>query len=96
MKDDNKEKLDAFIEEILKNLRGITVSSSTKSFHSNKDKMWRGFFMLRTSEDFNKLWTNFLGAMNVPATTSLYQHLTDVLFRMFIKKHFEILYLIIY
>ena len=30
---------------------------------------------------------------NVPAKPVLYQHLTDVLFRMFIKKHFEILYL---
>ena len=42
--DDNKEKLDAFTEQISKDLKRIIVSSSTKSFHYNKGKMWRGFF----------------------------------------------------
>ena len=42
--DDNKEKLHAFTEQISKDLKGIIVSSATKSFHYNKDKMWGGFF----------------------------------------------------
>ena len=87
----NKEKLDAFTEHILQDLiKGTIVLSATKSFRYNKDKMWRGFFSLRTSEDFNKQWTNFLGNSGVQAKPVLYQHLTDVLFRMLIKKHFEI------
>ena len=88
----NKEKLDSFTEHILQDFKGIIVSSATKSFHYNKDKMWRGFFSLRTSADFNKQWTDFLGNSDVQAKPVLYQHLTDVLFRMLIKKHFEILY----
>ena len=43
--DDNKDKLDAFTEQISKDLKRIIVSSSTKSFHYNKGKMWRRFFI---------------------------------------------------
>lgn len=93
LKDDNKDKLDIFTKQISKNLKDVIVSSKTKSLHYNKDKIWRGYFLLRTSESFIKQWTTFLATCTVPVEPVLYQHLTDILFRRFIHEHFEILHL---
>ena len=61
--------------------------SSCKKKSCNREKLWRNFFLLRSSEKFREDWVNFLDSANVAATPILYQHLTDILFRGYIGDH---------
>ena len=61
--------------------------SSCKKKSRNREKLWRNFFLLRSSEKFREDWVNFLDSANVAATPILYQHLTDILFRGYIGDH---------
>ena len=56
-----------------------------KSF--NREKLWRNYFLLRSSEEFIKLWTVFLNSAKLIPTPSFYQHLTDIVFRKMIQDH---------
>ena len=60
-----------------------TVYSCKKS--ANREKMWRTFFLLRSSDNFIDDWVSFLGSANVTATPILYQHISDVIFRKHIN-----------
>ena len=42
------------------------------------EKLWRNFYILRTSQRFVKKWTDFMNIANEP---TLYQDLTDIIFK---------------
>ena len=47
----------------------------------NRERLWRSFYILWSSEDFTKFWSDFLMTAGVKQTPTLYQHLTTLLFR---------------
>ena len=53
--------------------------------------MWKAVFALRSSAVLVTRWESFLRhAGTVPTTPILYQHLTDLVLRMFLRRHYEI------
>lgn len=58
-----------------------------KSRTSNREKLWRKYFLLRSSEDFIKMWTVFLNSIDLTPAPSFYQHLTDLVFRKMMQDH---------
>jgi len=52
----------------------------------NRHKLWQSFFTVRSSEEFIKLWKDFLATANVSQTPTLYQHLTTLIFNKEISK----------
>lgn len=72
----------------------VISSSVTKSFHYNKEKLWREFYILRTSKDFIQRWTDFLQVIDVSSIQpALYQHLTDEIFKLLVQSHFQVVHL---
>ena len=76
------------MEEFSKNLHK-ELEKPFVMFHKafNREKLWRSYFLLRSSEEFIKLWTVFLNSANLTPTPSFYQHLTDIVFRKMIQDH---------
>ena len=89
----NRDSLDVFTEWLTESLQNVIVSSVTKSFNYNKEKMWREFYLLRTSGEFIKHWKDFIPVLNQPVQPVLYQHLTDEVFKILIERHFQIVHL---
>lgn len=90
-KDDNK--LNSFSRQLLQSLKQVILSSRTKSYAYSKEKLWKGFFRLRCSQDFIKQWTDFLVVVDEPVKPVLFQHLTDLVFQVLIHDHLQILYI---
>ena len=53
-------------------------------FTVNKEKLWKGFYQLRISQEFVKQWTDFVAVVDEPVKPVLFQHLSDLTFRMLI------------
>ena len=93
MEGENSDIVEDFTRILTKSLKEILTSAKKPLFSYNTDKIWNGYFLLRSSPNFVDKWTNFLRAANEPATPVLFQHLTDVIFRGCLNEHFKILYL---
>ena len=89
----NRDGLKVFTEWLTGCLQNVISSSVTKSFNYNKEKMWREFYLLRTSGEFIKHWKDFIPVLNRPVQPVLYQHLTDEVFKILIERHFQIVHL---
>ena len=84
------DKLIEFTKQLTASLKQI-CSSATKSFALNKQKLWKEFHLLRISQEFVKRWTDFVVVVDEPVKPVLFQHLSDLIFRMLIKQHFEVI-----
>lgn len=94
LSDANKDSVDSFTKQLVECLQNVISSSITKSFRYNKEKLWRDFYILRTSKDFIKQWTDFLHIINMPTIQPvLYQRLTDEIFKLLIQSHFQVVHL---
>lgn len=60
LKEANRGVVNAFVQQLTGQLQSVILSSTKKSFSYNKEKMWKQFYMLRTSADFVKSWKDFL------------------------------------
>ena len=85
--------LESFNKNITEHLQQVILSSATKSFMYNKEKLWRQFYLLRCLPDFILQWTAFLSECQIPVKPVLYQHLTDIIFKTLLQNHFRILQL---
>ena len=56
----------------------------------NRDRLWKSFFSIRSSRSFIARWTAFLASASIVATPILYQHLTNLIFRILIHQEYEI------
>ena len=90
---ENTSQLNKFTETLKELLQRVISQASTKSFRTNNDKIWRGFFLLRSSPQFINQWTTFLRAAGEPVKPVLFQHLTDVIFRKYLSDHTQVMYL---
>ena len=52
----------------------------------NRDKLWKKFFIMRSSEQFVVRWKTFLTTAQVKPTPTLYQHITTLMFREEVQK----------
>ena len=78
-----------FTTKLVGHLReAFTVPSGMRPL--NRDRLWKSFFSIRSSSSFIARWTAFLESASVVATPVLYQHLTDLTFRMLIRQEYEI------
>jgi len=92
----NNEMDDRFIDftkQLTSSLKQMICSSATKVFTVNKEKLWKGFYQLRISQEFVKQWTDFVTVVDEPVKPVLFQHLSDLIFRMLIEQHFKIVHL---
>ena len=82
-----------FTRQLTSSLKQVICSSATKVFTVNKEKLWKGFYQLRISQDFVKQWTDFIADADELVKPVLFQHLSDLIFRMLIEQHFKIVHL---
>jgi len=82
---DNNVTFTTFVVELAEDLR--QAMRPCRKTSCNREKLWRNFFLLRSSDDFRKKWIKFLECAKVVATPHLYQHVTDVIFRRYITEH---------
>ena len=92
-KSENGDTLKEFTSKLTVSLKKVITSCATKSWSYNYDKLWRGFFILRSGPDFISQWTNFLEPVTEQVKPVLYQHLTDLVFRKLLNDHFQVLHL---
>lgn len=83
--DANVDKCYAFTTTLLKDLNQPILSCKKQFF--NREKLWRKYFLLRSSEKFITQWVTFLKLADLSPTPILYQHLTDILFRKLLHNH---------
>ena len=90
---ENVDLLNEFTKKLTESLQNVIRAASTKSFNTNYEKIWRGFFLLPSKPEFIKQWTTFLKAAGKPVKPVLFQHLTDVMFRKYLSDHIQVIYL---
>jgi len=73
-----------FLEQLLDRFHGCVKYLNPSSI--NRDRLWRSFFMLRSSEEFIMLWEEFLSQAKVKATPTLYQQLSTLMFNEEVSK----------
>ena len=89
----NTVKTDVFCKQLMQSLQTVISNSAKKSFTYSKEKLWREFYLMRSSKAFIKNWQDFLPTTAPPVEPVLYQHLTDLIFKSLLHKHFKIEYL---
>ncbi len=82
--------LHAFSCKMMTRLNGIVESSSSRAkFSSRKEKMWRDFHAIR-STDMKKMWCKFIGDVGVEESDLLLmQYVFDIAFDEVVKSHFS-------
>jgi len=85
-------KVSTFTKKLTESLQKV-IDKSKKSFPYNREKIWKQFYLLRTSNGFSEMWRQFLPTTKPPVEPVLYQHLTDLIFQNLINSHFKIVYL---
>ena len=93
LRNKNDDKLNSFSKQLLQSLKQVIQSSRAKSYAYSKEKLWKGFFRLRCSQDFIKQWTDFLVVVDEPVKPVLFQHLTDLVFQVLLHDHFRVSYI---
>jgi len=58
--DENKRLSSNFAKKLKDMLQKVIERGVTKSFNYNREKLWKHYYTLRTSENFTKLWKDFL------------------------------------
>ena len=91
---ENKAKFKKFSDEVIQNLETVFTGTvkSNKATIINRDKLWRNFFLLRSSTSYRKLWEDFLEPILSEKSSSalFYQHVTGELFKQLVKSHFQV------
>ena len=92
---DNKDKFEEFAKVLIMGIEKVFNGTvGAKKSIINRDKLWREYFLLRSSKHFTEEWEKFLDS--IPTTKSksgqplLYQRVTDIIFKELIKEHYQI------
>lgn len=91
---ENKAKFKRFSDEVIQSLETVFTGTvkSNKATIINRDKLWRNFFLLRSSTSYRKLWEDYLEPILSEKSSSalFYQHVTGELFKQLVKSHFQV------
>ena len=82
----NNEKVHKFVKTLFDQLEKPIIASVKKS--CNREKLWKNYFLLRSSKEFVNLWIEFLKHADLEPSPIFYQRLTDIVFRKVIQDHF--------
>ena len=82
--EENNEVVIGFTYELLSDLQGALVFPPGQC-PLNRERIWQQYFSVRSSSLFISPWTTFLEQASVNPTPTLYQHLTDIIFRDLMK-----------
>ena len=75
----------AFLTKLQRQL--LTCFTSTaKKMSTRKERMWGLFFTLRSSPSFEAMWKEFLVGCGTDASVTVYQHVTDIIFKDLLSK----------
>ena len=88
--EENDELVKGFTSELLGDLQGALVFPRGRC-PLNRERIWQQFFTVRSSSGFISRWTAFLERASANPASTLYQHLTDIIFRELMKEHYVIL-----
>ena len=83
-KDENFPTILTFLQQLQERFQGCIKYLNPSSI--NRDRLWQSFFILRSSEEFTKLWEKLLSEAKVNPTPTLYQQLTTLMFNEDIRK----------
>lgn len=83
------ERLDSLVTAIFQELQKA-LNVPAKTLHSKREKIWGQFHTIHTSDSFIQLWTLLFSEAELQALPTLYQHLTTLLFKEMVRKHFDI------
>ena len=64
--------------------------STAVKLSTRKERMWEYFFKLRSSSEFEVLWKEFLVRCGTDSKPAVYQHITDIIFKDIVSKHFAV------
>lgn len=78
-----------FLTALQGQLKTCLVSTATK-LSTRKERMWELFFKLRSSSKFIELWKEFLVRCGTDSKPAVYQHITDIIFKDIVSKHFAV------
>ena len=87
--EENDELVKGFTSELLGDLQGALVFPHGRRT-LNRERIWQQFFTVHSSSGFISRWTAFLEQASANPTPTLYQHLTDIIFRELMKEHYVI------
>ena len=89
-KDTNTAAFVAFSKKLIEKLgKALPESTTTVLPKKNREKMWQKLYHLRSTATFKSLWISFLEKGNIIAKPTLYQHLTDLIFKLLIQKRYK-------
>ena len=89
IREENNEVVISFTYELLSDLQGALVFPRGRR-PLNREKIWQQYFTVRSSSIFISRWTAFLEQASINPTPTLYQHLTDIIFRDLMKENYVI------
>ena len=90
---ENKAILKIFSDELVAKLEEVFVGTVKPTGSIiDRDKLWKRFFILRSSVDYRNKWEDFLQLISGESSSSalFYQRITEIIFRSLIKSHFQI------
>ena len=79
----------SFTAKLFTDLEGALILPSGRH-QFNKDNILQQYFCIRSSKAFISRWTKFLGQANASPAPTLYQHLTDIIYRKLLKEKYVI------
>ena len=83
----NQEAFKKFSAKLHDDLSALLIGRSTSS--ANREKIWRDFFLFRSSDAFIKQWKDFLQSASLPAIPTFFQYITDTIFRSVMKINYS-------
>ena len=84
----NQQLISKFAEKLVRTLMP-TFESKASSCKVRREKMWRKYHSIRTSE-YKALWEQLQKTINSVASPTFYQYATDVIFRELIQEQFPL------
>lgn len=82
---ENLPTLTAFSTDLLDSFKKLFEASNFK-----KDKLFRSFFLMRSSRVFVDKWEKFLKSVPCAATPVMYQHVVDLIFEKLVYAKFQV------
>ena len=85
---ENNSAVNKFEKDLVSSLTTCLEQPKVKSANINREKMWRAYHQLRTSDGYVKKWEKFLQAAGIAGKCSIFfQTIGDHLFKELIKVH---------
>ena len=85
--DENKDAFQKFSRELILEMEKVVFIGTVRKRNSiiNRDKLWRNYFLHRSSKQFIERWENFLSLVPTEikgVCALLYQRVTDIIFKV--------------